>query len=51
MLRTLYVFFKGGNNDPIWMDFLFLDKNNNQIKDSEINNKSDLLKLVSDVDK
>lgn len=49
--RTLYVFFKGGNNDSIWMDFLFLDKNNNQIKDSEINNKSNLLKLVSDVDK
>lgn len=49
--RTLYVFFKSGNNDSIWMDFLFVDKNNNQIKDSEINNKSDLLKLVSDVDK
>ncbi len=49
--RTLYVFFKSGNKNAIWMNFLFLDKNNEPVKDNEINNNSSLLKLVNDLDK
>lgn len=49
--RTLYVFFRSGDKESIWMDFLFLDKNNNRIKDNGINNRTDLIKLVNDLDK